>query len=216
MEQKKLKWKDVYKENRVRKYTNIKGIKEENIELESNSYKTLMKRKHLIIITLLICLVLLVWTFRRDIKMLFIVLAFFAMASVGFFIFNYFKFRCDKDGLYIRFGFQEAKFDYSRVKNIYLSRFNDYNFLIPVKKIYSIVIRYTDNFGRLKELSFPNYFVTAEDTQKFFDNFELEETQAEKSVQYEKVKLLKRIAKVAVFVLFALLVLGLFFSRMPR
>ena len=216
MEQKKVKWKDVYKDNRERKYINIKGIKEENIELESNSYKALKKRKYIIAVVLLVCLVLLVWTFRHDIKMLFIVLAFFGMASIGFFIFNYFKFRCDKDGLYVRFGFQEAKFDYGKVKNIYLSRFNDYNFLIPVKKIYSIVIRYTDNFGRLKELSFPNYFVTPEDTQKFFDNFELEETQAEKSVQYEKLKLLKRIGKIVIFVFFALVVLGLFFSRIPR
>lgn len=213
MEQKKLKWKDVYRDNRVRKYTNIKGIKKENIELESNSFKALKKRKYIVAISLLICLVLLVWTFRHDIKMLFIVLAFFGVASVGFFIFNYFKLRCDKDGLYIRFGFQEAKFDYNRVKNVYLSRYNDYNFLIPIKKIYSIVIRYTDNFGRLKELSFPNYFVTVENAKEFFDNFELEEIQAEESIQYERIKLLKRIAKVAIFVFFALIVLGIFFSR---
>ena len=213
MEQKKLKWKEVYKSNKQRKYNNVKGIKEENVELESNSFKTLKRRKYIVIISLLICLVLLVWTFRRDLKLLFIVLAFFIVASIGFFIFNYFKLRCDKDGLYIRFGFQEAKFDYSKIKNVYLSRFNDYNFLIPVKKIYSVVIRYKDSFGRIKELSFPNYFLTPEETEKFFDNFDIEAESEGQIVQYERLKLFKRIAKITVFILFGLLILVLFFTK---
>ena len=213
MEQKKLKWKDIYKGNKQRKYNKITGIKKENIELESNSFKTLKERKYIIIIAVLISIVLLVWTFRRDIKMLFIVLAFFAAACIGFFIFNYFKLRCDKDGLYIRFGFQEAKFDYNKVKNVYLSRFSDYNFFIPSKKIYSIVIRYTDNFDRLKELSFPNYFLTPENTENFLSNFNIEETEEGRVVQYERFKLFKRIAKIATFILFALIVLSVFFMK---
>lgn len=213
MEQKKLKWKDVYKNNRQRKYNEIIGIKEENLELESNSFKTLKRRKYIIAISILVIILLLAWTFRRDIKMLFIVLGFFVVASIGFFIFNYFKLRCDKDGLYIRFGFQEGKFAYDRVKNIYLSKFSDYNYLIPSKKIYSIVIRYTDSFNRLKELSFPNYFLTPEDTEEFLSNFETKEAEENKYVQYERIKLFKRLGKIIVFVLFGLLLVGAFFFK---
>jgi hypothetical protein len=213
MEQKKLKWKDVYNDNKARKVSEITGIKEENVELLSNSWNTLKRRKYLIAICTLIAIVLLVWTFRKDIKMLFIVLAFFGVACIGFFIFNYFKLRCDNDGLYIKFGLQEGKFAYNKVKNIYLSRFNDYNFFIPTKKIYSIVIRYTDSFDRLKELSFPNYFLTPEDTEKFLNNFDIKETEDGRYVQYERIKLFKRLGKVLIFVLFALLVLGIFFLK---
>ena len=145
--------------------------------------------------------------------MLFVVLAFFGIASIGFFVFNYFKLRCEKDGLYVRFGFQEGKFPYNRVKNVYLSRFNDYNFFIPTKKIYSVVIRYTDNFDRLKELSFPNYFLTPEDTEKFLSNFDIKEAEEGRYVQYERIKLFKLLGKIFVFVFFALLVLGVFFMK---
>lgn len=213
MEQKKLKWKDIYNSNKQRKYNEIIGIKSENVELESNSFKTLKKRKYIIIISILVIILLLVWTFRRDIKMLFVVLAFFGIASIGFFVFNYFKLRCEKDGLYVRFGFQEGKFPYNRVKNVYLSRFNDYNFFIPTKKIYSVVIRYTDNFDRLKELSFPNYFLTPEDTEKFLSNFDIKEAEEGRYVQYERIKLFKLLGKIFVFVFFALLVLGVFFMK---
>ncbi|MBR3673717.1 MAG: hypothetical protein IKN65_05505 [Clostridia bacterium] len=213
MEQKKLKWKDIYNSNKQRKYNEIIGIKNDNVELESNSFKTLKKRKYIIIISILVIILLLVWTFRRDIKMLFVVLAFFGIASIGFFVFNYFKLRCEKDGLYVRFGFQEGKFPYNRVKNVYLSRFNDYNFFIPTKKIYSVVIRYTDNFDRLKELSFPNYFLTPEDTEKFLSNFDIKEAEEGRYVQYERIKLFKLLGKIFVFVFFALLVLGVFFMK---
>ncbi len=213
MEQKKLKWKDIYNSNKQRKYNEIIGIKSENVELESNSFKTLKKRKYIIIISILVIILLLVWTFRRDIKMLFVVLAFFGIASIGFFVFNYFKLRCEKDGLYVRFGFQEGKFPYNRVKNVYLSRFNDYNFFIPTKKIYSVVIRYTDSFDRLKELSFPNYFLTPEDTEKFLSNFDIKEAEEGRYVQYERIKLFKLLGKIFVFVFFALLVLGVFFMK---
>jgi len=213
MEQKKLKWKTVYNENKQRRYSEITGIKKEDVEIESNSFKTLKERKYIILTASIIILIALIWSFRKDIKVLLIVLAFFAIAGVCFFIFNYFKFICQKDGLYVRFGFQEGKFKYSQLKSVYLSKYNDYSFLIPSKRIYSLVIRYVDNNNRLKELSFPNYFVKPDDVMKFLDNFEIKEAEETDFVQYERFKILKKIGKVVVVVLFLVTVLGMYFAK---
>lgn len=82
MEQKKLRWKDVYNENKQRRYSEIVGIKEENVEIESNSFKTLKERKYIILTASIILLIALIWSFKNDIKLLFIVLGFFAIAGI--------------------------------------------------------------------------------------------------------------------------------------
>ncbi len=213
MEQKKLKWKDVYNNNKKRRYCEITGIKEENVEIESNSIKVLKERKYIVLIASLIIIALLVWTFRNDIKILLVLVLFFLAAGICFFIFNYFKFKCDKDGLYVKFGFQEGKFPYDKLKGIYISMFNDYSFLIPIRKVYSIVIRYIDNNGRIKELSFPNYFIKPEDTEKFLENFNIEEAEQVKYVQFERFKVLKKIGRVLLFIFFVLLLIGFAFAK---
>ena len=208
----KLKWKDIYNENSKRRYCEITGIKKEDVEIESNSFKTLKERKYLVLVIVLIVIALLIYTFRSDIKILFIVLAFFLVAGVCFFIFNYFKFKCLKDCLYVKFGFNEGKFNYDKLKSVYLSKFNDYSSFLPVKRVYSLVIRYTDGYNRIRELSFPCYFLKPEKVSEFLENFEVKEAVENKFVQYEKFKVLKLIGKAIIFVLFAIIVIGMFFS----
>lgn len=205
----KLKWKDIYEQNKQRRYCEITGIKKEDVELESNSFTRLKERKYLVLAITLIVGALIVYTFRKDIKILLMVLAFFLVAGVCFFVFNYFKFKCLKDGLYVRFGFQQGKFSYDKLKGVYLSRFNDYTFLLPVKRLYSIVIRYEDSYKRIRELSFPNYFLKPESVSKFLENFEIKEEAKSQYVQYEKFKVLKRIGKAALFILFVAFIIAM-------
>ena len=94
-----------------------------------------------------------------------------------------------------------------------MSKFNDYSFLIPAKRVYSFVIRYVDNNNRIKELSFPNYFIKPEDAEKFLDNFEIKEAEQEEYVQYERFKMLKKIGKALIFVMFVLFLIGVYFSK---
>lgn len=136
-----LKWKDIYNNNKQRKYCEITGIKKEDVEIVSNSFRALKEKKYLFIIISIIILALLIYTFRGHVKILLMVFAFFVVAGICFFVFNYFKIKCLKDGLYIRFGVQEGIFPYDRIKSVYLSKFNDYSSLIPTKS-YSVVIRY--------------------------------------------------------------------------
>lgn len=213
MNEKKLKWKDVYNNNKKRKYCQITGIKQEDVEIESNSFKVLKERKYIVLIASLIIIGLLIWTFRNDIKILLILVGFFIVADICFFIFNYFKFKATKDGLYIRFGFQQGKISYEKLKCVYLSRFNEYSFLLPVSKVYSIVLRYVDNVGRIKELSFPSYFVKPEETEKFLENFNIEEKEQGTYVKFERFKILKKVGKILLFVLFVATLIILAFAK---
>lgn len=196
-----LKWKDIYNENITRRYCEITGIKKNGVGIESNSFRALKEKKLIAIIVVIVLLAIIICAFRTNIKVLLIVMGFFAFAGICFFFFNYFKLNCDENGLYVRFGFQQGLFKYEKIKSVYLSKFNDYSFLIP-NKCYSIVIRYTDNYNRIKELSFPTYFITKEECAEFLNNFEIKENQDEKFVQYERFKLLKKIGKIVLIVLF--------------
>ena len=216
MEQKKLKWKDIYNQNKNRRYCKITGIQKEGISLESNSFKIIKEKKYISIISIIIILAILIWTFRSNIKMLIFVLAFFLIAGIGFFVFNYFKFTCSSNGLYVKFGFQEGNFSYDRLKCVYLSKFNDYSFLLPTKRVYSIVIRYIDNYNRIRELSFPNYFLKVSDTMDFLNNFNIEEAEEERYVQYERFKILKMIGKSLIAIFIVVFIISLFVLKLGR
>ncbi len=206
----KLKWKDIYNNYKQRKYCDIIGIKKEDVEIVSNSFGILKQKKYLIItiISILVFAILLIYTLRNDIKVLLMVLAFFIVAGFLFFVFNYYKLKCTKNGLYVRFGMQQGTFSYNKVKSVYLARFNDYNIFIP-SKIYSIVIRYLDNNGKLKELSFPNYFIGKEEIIDFLDNFNVAEAENKQYVNFERYKNLKRIVKIVGFIFLVLVALSL-------
>lgn len=201
----KLKWKDIYNNNKQRRYCEITGIKKQDVELESNSFRILKQNKYLSIIIAVILIAILFFTFRKDIRVFLIVLAFFAVAAICFFIFNYFKLRCTSNGLYIRFGMQEGLFPYEKLKSVYLSKFNDYRFLIPSNG-YSIVIRYYDNNNRIKELSFANYFLNKQETINFLENFNIKEERNNRYITYEKFKVLRKIIKVTAIVVFTILI----------
>lgn len=207
-----IKWKDIYSENRKRTYCKISNVKEENITVESNSFRILKEKKYPIIIVALIIIALLFYTFRNDLKIFLIVLAFFLIAGLLFTVFNYFKLTCMKDGLYIKYGFQQGKFNYERIDSVFLSRYNDTSFLFPSIS-YNLVIRYTDNFKRIRELSFPSHFLSKEETIKFLNNFEIEEQEVSAYINHEKFKLFKRIAKSAAFILLIICIIYLVIAR---
>lgn len=202
-----LKWKDIYNNNQARRFSEITGVKQEDVELESNSFNFLKEKTYIVIIIALLFLGLIFYTFKYNIKIFLMVLAFFAIAGVCFFYFNYFKLKAQKEGLYVKFGIQKGVFSYEKIKSVYLSKYNDNSFLIP-SKTYNIVIRYIDGINRIRELSFPNYFLKKEDTVKFLENFEIKEAENEKFVAYEKYKLFKRIGKTVLIVLFILFIIG--------
>lgn len=105
-----IKWRDIYKNNKKRKLCEITGIKNEDVEIESNSFKLLKEKKFITIPFILIIFIILIFTFKNDIKVLLIVLAFMVFAIIFFFVFNYYKIKCLKEGLYIRFRSSRRSF----------------------------------------------------------------------------------------------------------
>ena len=64
-----LKLKDIYNNNKQRRYCEITGIKKEDVEIESNSFRVLKEKKYLTLIIIVIFLSL--TSFWRNFKSLF-------------------------------------------------------------------------------------------------------------------------------------------------
>ena len=183
----KLKWKEIYKDNKFRRYSEITKIKQEGVQIESNPSLVAKKKPYIIILISIALIALALITFRSDLKIALAVIAFFALMGCCFFIFNYYRLECTKEGLYIKYGMQQGVFSYDRIKNIYISRFNDSSYLFSIRT-YNIVIRYEDNFKRLRELFFDASFLNKEQVVAFLANFETKEAEESRYVNFERYK----------------------------
>ena len=199
-----IKWKDIYNDNKQRRYSEITGIKKEDVEIESNPSRLLKEKSFWFGLASLIIIAIILYTFRNDLKIALIVIGFFLFAGVSFFYFNYYKLKCTKEGLYIKFGMQQGIFKYDKIKSIYISRFNDSSYLFSIRT-YNIVIRYEDSFKRLKELFFDASFLNKEQAIEFINNFETKEAEEDKYVNFERFKLLKKVGKILLIVAFIIL-----------
>lgn len=202
-----MKWKEIYEENKKRRYSEVTGIKKEEVGIECNSINYLKEKKYYIIAFNILLLIILTFTFYKEIKIYLLVLLFLFITEAAFFALNSYTIICKKEGLYVKFGLQKGIFDYSRVKAVYLSKTNDSSYLIPMKS-YNIAIRYTDNFNRYKELFFDTRFTTKENVIEFLNNFNIKDTEEPTFVKFEKYKLIRKIGKIVLFTLFVLAVIG--------
>lgn len=207
-----MKTKDIYKDNKDRKYCPIIDIKSENIGIESSPIKVI--KEHLVkflIISLIIVLILSI-TFYKDLIVLVSVFVFLAFVVVGCILSSRYSMKCKEEALSMKLNFQKIELSYSRIANIYISKEFSVSDLIPMFT-YSLVIRYVDNMNFLRELSFPTLFLKPEDIEKFLDNFIIQKEQSEECIKYEKYKLIKKIFKITGFVLFIIAIaLVVYFS----
>ena len=77
-----MKTKDIYKENKERKYCQIVDIKNENVEVESAPIKVIKENWKKYLAATLIILAIIIFTFYKDLKVLFSVIAFFAFIAL--------------------------------------------------------------------------------------------------------------------------------------
>jgi len=210
---KKMKWRTLYKENVNRRYNEINQIVNENATLHSNPIKRIKENKFVYLTVTLIVLAILAFAFwGTSISIFFIVIAFFAVMFGLILYFDSYKMICTKDGLYVKFGFQETMLPYGILKNAYIDKKNDYTFGVPLRD-YNITLRYSDALGFLKELTFPTYFLKIEETKKFLENFIIDNKNSEDSVQYEKGKILKNILRGLLFIGFVVFILVCCFCK---
>ena len=196
-----MKTKDIYKENKERKYCQIVDIKNENVEVESAPIKVIKENWKKYLAATLIILAIIIFTFYKDLKVLFSVIAFFAFIALLSIVSNIYSMKCKENSLSLKFNFQKFELPYSRIANIYLSKDFTANDLIPMIN-YNLVIRYIDNMNFLKELSFSTMFLKEEKLKEFLDNFVISNEEQAKCVKYEKYKLFKKILKSSAFIIF--------------
>lgn len=207
-----MKTKEIYKENKNRKYCPIIDIKNEDIGIESSPIKLIKKYWVKFLIIALIIVVVLSITFYKDLVVLASVLAFIAFIVGGCIFSGTYSMKCKEETLSMKLNLQKFEVSYSRIANIYISREFTISDLIPMFT-YSLVIRYVDNMNFLKELSFPTIFLKKEDLEKFLNNFIIQKEQSKECIKYEKYKMSKRILKAFAFVLFFIaIILVVYFS----
>ena len=207
-----MKTKEVYKENKNRRYCPIVEIKNDEIGIESSPIKTIKENWIKFLIGTLIILLILVVTFYKDWTVLLSVLAFLTFIVCACILSSTYSMKCKEKTLSMKLNFQKFEISYSRIANIYLSREFSVSDLIPMFT-YSLVIRYVDNMNFLKELSFSTLFLKPDDIEKFLDNFIIENEPAKQCIKYEKYKLGKNILKIAGFILFIIAIaLVVYFS----
>lgn len=201
-----MKTKDIYKENKNRRYCPIIDIKSENIGIESSPIKFIKENWIKFLIGTLVILLLLVVTFYKDLVVLVSVLAFLAFIVGACILSSTYSMKCKEETLSLKLNLQKFEVSYSRIANIYISREFTVSDLIPMFT-YTLVIRYVDNMNFLKELTFPTLFLKSEDIEKFLDNFITQKEQSKECIKYEKYKLSKNIFKIAGFLLFIIAII---------
>lgn len=207
-----MKTKEIYKENKNRRYCPIIDIKSEDIGIESSPIKFIKRNWIKFLIGTLVVVLILVITFYKDLVVLASVLAFLAFIVGACILSSTYSMKCKEETLSLRLNLQKFEVSYSRIANIYISREFTVSDLIPMFT-YTLVIRYVDNMNFLKELSFPTLFLKPEDIEKFLDNFIIQKEQSKECIKYEKYKLSKTIFKATVFVLFIIaIVLVVYFG----
>lgn len=177
-----MKTKEVYKENKNRRYCPIVEIKNEEIGIESSPIKTIKENWIKFLIGTLIILLILVVTFYKDWTVLLSVLAFLTFIVCACILSSTYSMKCKEKTLSMKLNFQKFEISYSRIANIYLSREFSVSDLIPMFT-YSLVIRYVDNMNFLKELSFSTLFLKPDDIEKFLDNFIIENEPAKQCIK---------------------------------
>lgn len=201
-----MKTKDIYKENKNRKYCPIIDIKKEDIGIESSPIKIIKKNWVKFLIISLIIVAILSITFYKDLVVLASVLVFLAFIVVGCIFSGTYSMKCKEETLSMKLNLQKFEVSYSRIANIYISKEFTISDFIPMFT-YSLVIRYVDNMNFLKELSFPTLFLKPEDLEKFLDNFIIQKEQSKECIKYEKYKMSKKVFKAIAFILFIIAII---------
>ena len=177
-----MKLKEIYMENKARRYSSIQKVMKENIVLEMDPIKK-MKENWIVLLAIFVIVVgclLIDYNPKYFYTCLGIILVFIALFIFG----NKAYLKCDKNSLYIKQGFQKLNIPYDHLKSVYIGRVRGFS--------YNIIIRFQDNFSFLRELEFSLLCSKPEDVNEFISNFIIEKQVQTQYVTYEKRKFFRR------------------------
>lgn len=206
MNNKKITWKDLFNKYKDRGIKEISGVKSTSVKLETRAKDIIKQHKISITIISIIALILIIWTMYDNLLALLITLVFFAGVIGLSFLTDKFSFTCNDNGVNIKFGFQKGMFPYESIKAIYISKYTEFN-LFHIFKNYSIVVKYEDLNGYIKDLTFSTMFLKPEDVDKFLSNFIVKEQTSTRLLNSNRFKLFQYIAKMVGILILAGIIL---------
>ena len=180
-----MKFKEIFLENKDRRYRNIAKVKKENMTLVIDPIRKIKENWIVLLGILVVIIGFLLINFNS--KIFLVSLALIAFLVVVYIFGNKAILKCDKDSLYIKQGFQENKIPYSKIKTVFISRATELMLFIPTYS-YNIIIRSEDNFSFIRELNFSLMCADEDEVKEFIENFEIENKINQRIVKFEKRK----------------------------
>lgn len=199
-----MKFKEIFLENKDRRYRNIAKVKKENMTLVIDPIRKIKENWIVLLGILVVIIGFLLINFNS--KIFLVSLALIAFLVVVYIFGNKAILKCDKDSLYIKQGFQENKIPYSKIKTVFISRATELMLFIPTYS-YNIIIRYEDNFSFIRELNFSLMCADEDEVKEFIENFEIENKINQRIVKFEKRKF---IGKLLTFIITIIAVVFIF------
>lgn len=199
-----MKLKELYEKSAKRRFSTVKGVKEENLTLEMKPIKRL--KESIWALLLIIAGVIALLLVKFSLNTFLVSLSLIVLMIILFIYGNKSKLHCDKDFVSVKQGFQNLKIPYKNLRNVYIGRVSGLLFFMPAFN-YNIVVRFEDNFGFLRELEFSLLCSDEKEVEKFINNFEVEENLEERYVQFEKRKVWKKIASFIFTIIIAIIVI---------
>lgn len=185
-----MRFKEIFLENKDRRYCNITKVKKENMTLSINPIRKLKENWIVLLGILVVIIGFLLINFNSKIFLVSLVLiAFFVVVYI---FGNKAILKCDKESLYIKQGFQENKIPYSKIKTVFISRTAELMLFVPTYS-YNIIIRYEDNFSFIRELNFSLMCADENEVKEFIENFEVDQKIDQRIVKFEKRKFIGRL-----------------------
>lgn len=199
-----MKFKEIFLENKDRRYRNITKVKKENMTLVIDPIRKIKENWIVLLGILVVIIGFLLINFNS--KIFLVSLALIAFLVVVYIFGNKAILKCDKDSLYIKQGFQENKIPYSKIKTVFISRATELMLFVPTYS-YNIIIRYEDNFSFIRELNFSLMCADEDEVKEFIENFEIENKINQRIVKFEKRKF---IGKLLTFIITIIAVVFIF------
>lgn len=199
-----MRFKEIFLENKDRRYCNITKVKKENMTLVIDPIRKIKENWIVLLGILVVIIGFLLINFNS--KIFLVSLALIAFLVVVYILGNKAILKCDKDLLYIKQGFQENKIPYSKIKTVFISRAAELMLFIPTYS-YNIIIRYEDNFSFIRELNFSLMCADEDEVKEFIENFEIENKINQRIVKFEKRKF---IGKLLTFIITIIAVVFIF------
>lgn len=167
-----MKRQEFYSKCNTKLYSQIINIKD-NPKLHSNFKVFLKSNKYAVIIFTIIFIILIAYTFKLNIMIMFTAILMLFVLVFGMIYYNTYTIEGKDESLICNIDFKKMKIEYKDLINIYISRKNSKILMFFPIYMYSLNIIFWKD-GQQMYMTLSTIMVNKQELIKFFDNFEFE------------------------------------------